>query len=119
MSRRHVVAAGYVTVETAVPGGRAQIDIPRGAALPDDVPAEQVAQLAALGHIGPAGEVSAERVDDGDQPPPPGSPPPRGGVGSGVEVWVAYAHTHNVVVPEGYTRDQVQALLVEHGVPVE
>lgn len=47
----HVVTAGYVTVITAVEGGRAYVDIPRGAALPADVPQEDVARLLALGHI--------------------------------------------------------------------
>jgi len=46
-----VVTAGYVTVETAVPGGRAAIDIPRGTALPADVPAEQVKVLLDRGDI--------------------------------------------------------------------
>ena len=113
-----VVTAGYVTVETAVPGGRAQVDIARGAVLPDDVPAERVEALARLGHISeeqpepapPDPEVPAE---------PPTGPPPRGGPGSGVEAWAAYANVHEVAVPEGANRDQVQALLVEHGVPVE
>jgi hypothetical protein len=45
------VLAGYVTVETAVDGGRAQVDIPRGALLPDDVPQEQVIALLGLGRI--------------------------------------------------------------------
>lgn len=45
------VTAGYVTVETAVEGGRAQVDIPRGALLPEDVPQEQVTALLGLGHI--------------------------------------------------------------------
>jgi hypothetical protein len=40
------VMAGYVTVETAVDGGsRARVDIPRGAVLPDDVPAAEVTAL--------------------------------------------------------------------------
>jgi len=47
----HIVTAGYVTVETAVPGGRARIDVPRGAELPGDVPAEEVESLVRLGHI--------------------------------------------------------------------
>jgi hypothetical protein len=47
----YIVTAGYVTVETAVAGGRARIDVPRGAELPSDVPAEEVESLARLGHI--------------------------------------------------------------------
>lgn len=47
------VTAGFVTVETKVndKGARAQIDIPRGADLPGDVPDEQVETLLTLGHI--------------------------------------------------------------------
>jgi hypothetical protein len=48
---RYIVAAGYVTVQTAVPGGRAAIDVPRGALLPEDVPAEEFAALLASGAI--------------------------------------------------------------------
>lgn len=47
----YVVTAGYVTVETAVPGGRAAVDIPRGTDLPADVPAETVAALLGRGDI--------------------------------------------------------------------
>ena len=47
----YVVTAGYVTVQTAVSGGRAAVDIPRGATLPDDVPAEQRETLLARGDI--------------------------------------------------------------------
>lgn len=57
----HIVTAGYVTVETAVPGGRAQVDIPRGHTLPDDVPAEQVSRLVELGDIA---AFAVERVDE-------------------------------------------------------
>lgn len=49
-----VVLAGYVTVETAVPGGRAWVDIPHGELVPADVPYELLAQLRSTGHIGPA-----------------------------------------------------------------
>lgn len=49
-----VVLAGYVTVETAVPGGRAWVDVPRGSMLPDDVPYELLAQLRAAGKVGRA-----------------------------------------------------------------
>lgn len=41
--RRYVVTAGYVTVETELPGGgRAHVDVRRGELLPDDVPDAQV-----------------------------------------------------------------------------
>jgi hypothetical protein len=59
----YVVVAGYVTVPTNV-GGKsiAEIDIPRGAVLPDDVPADLVAVLVDRGHIAPV---------DGDEPAAP------------------------------------------------
>ena len=63
----YVVTSGYVTVETAVGAGRAHVDIPRGAVLPGDVPAEQVDTLLRLGHIEAVGEQVA--VDD-DSPEP-------------------------------------------------
>jgi len=107
------VTAGYVTVETAVPGGRAQIDIPRGADLPGDVPAEQVDHLLRTGAI--------EAVEPAPEPvaAPPVGPPPRGGPGSGADAWAAYAHAHGVAVPDGANRDRIQEILVEHNVPVE
>lgn len=77
---RYTVVAGYVTVETAVPGGRAQIDIPRGASLPDDVPEEQVAILLRLGDIEATGQEAAE----------PG-PLERPGVRASKAEWVDYA----------------------------
>ena len=65
----YVVTAGYVTVETAVPGGRARIDIPAGQPLPGDVAAEDAERLLALGHIaavpdetGPAPRRSPKRT---------------------------------------------------------
>lgn len=72
----YIVTAGYVTVQTAVPGGRAQVDIPRGSVLPDDVPDEQVETLLRLGHIavrvepdpapdGPVVDVAGDGVPDG------------------------------------------------------
>lgn len=48
---RYIVRAGYVTVTTAVGVGRAAIDIPRGECVPGDVPAEEIRQLLARGHI--------------------------------------------------------------------
>lgn len=63
------VTHGFVTVPTAVAGGTAHIDIPRGAALPDDVPAEYVQTLLGRGHIeavddGPAVDVDGDGVPD-------------------------------------------------------
>jgi hypothetical protein len=57
----YVVVAGYVTVPTNV-GGKsiAEIDIPRGAVLPDDVPADLVAVL-----VDRAPAVASDGVPDG------------------------------------------------------
>lgn len=66
----YVVTAGYVTVETAVPGGRASIDIPRGAILPDDVPAETVARALTLGDVAPVDEPEPEQDVMPDGPIP-------------------------------------------------
>lgn len=64
----YIVTAGYVTVETSVPGGRARIDIPRGAPLPGDVPAQDIERLLGLGHIAAAAsesEPDPDAVPDG------------------------------------------------------
>ncbi len=58
----YIVTAGYATVETAVPGGRARVDIPRGERLPGDVPREDVERCLA------AGAVRAEREADDEVP---------------------------------------------------
>jgi len=58
------VTAGYVTVETAVPGGRASVDVGRGQLLPGDVPDEQRELLLAAGHIEPVDEQHADDPDD-------------------------------------------------------
>lgn len=117
------VTAGYVTVETAVPGGRAAVDIPRGDVLPADVPDERVRTLIDLGQV-----ASAEQSPPHDPPTetgpelsagPPSGPPPRRGAGSGLEPWTAYANGYGIAVPEGYGRDQVRDMLAEHGIPVE
>lgn len=59
----YIVTAGYATVETAVPGGRARVDIPRGERLPDDVPREDIERCLATG------AVSAELAGDDDEVP--------------------------------------------------
>jgi hypothetical protein len=63
----YIVVAGYVTAPTAVPGGRAWIDIPRGTQLPGDVPAEVVETLLARGAI--------EQVSESSEVEPPHDPP--------------------------------------------
>jgi hypothetical protein len=65
---RYVVTAGYVSAETAVPGGRATVDIRRGALLPEDVPVETVEALLGLGHI--------EAVTEKPAPEPAADPDP-------------------------------------------
>lgn len=61
----YVVTAGYVTVETAVPGGRARVDIRRGQPLPDDVPAEDLHRVLAAGQAEPADPAPAPAVPAG------------------------------------------------------
>jgi hypothetical protein len=46
-------------------------------------------------------------------------PPPKGGAGSGADAWAAYAASQGVEVPDGATREQIQSLLRDAGVPVE
>jgi hypothetical protein len=48
-----------------------------------------------------------------------GGPPPKGGAGSGVDAWAAYAAERGVDVPDGATREQIQSLLHDAGVPQE
>ena len=63
------VTAGYVTVTTAVnaEGSRADVDIPRGVMLPDDVPAEQREALLRRGDVERVGEAEpAEPADEVD-----------------------------------------------------
>lgn len=73
------VTAGYVTATTAVPGGgRASIDIPRGAQLPGDVPAEEVERLLRLGYIEPA--MPPVRVEPGQPSADVATPVPTGEV---------------------------------------
>ncbi|MBB3666403.1 MULTISPECIES: hypothetical protein [Prauserella salsuginis group] len=68
----YIVKAGYVTAQTKVGKGRAYIDIPRGARLPDDVSAEEIDWLLRSGQIaaddGPADETAepAGAPDDAD-----------------------------------------------------
>lgn len=71
MADRFVVTAAYVTIETAVAGGRAQVDIAHGTELPADVPAEQVATLLATGRIA----LVVEPPPVVEEPPPPPPPP--------------------------------------------
>lgn len=75
---RYEVAAGYVTVETEINegGARAQVDIPRGADLPSDVPQEQVDTLVARGAIRdkaaePAGDSEPEPESRSEPEPEP------------------------------------------------
>lgn len=67
------VTAGYVSAETQVTeqGGRAVVDVPRGAELPGDVPEEQVQRFLALGQIGPLER--SEEVEPDEDPEDPES----------------------------------------------
>ena len=103
----YTVTVGYVTVETAVPGGRAAIDIPRGATLPTDVPDEQVANLLALGHIADA---DAAVEDDIEANP---FRPPTSGRGSGRDAWASYAALLGFEVDDDMSRDDIIAALDE------
>jgi len=91
MSTKYRVTAGYVTVETEQPGGgRANVDIRRGAILPADVPAEQIATELRLSTIevvveAPAAALEkAQEQEMADVPPPP--PPPSNPEPEAVEV---------------------------------
>lgn len=92
------VSAGYVTVETAVPGGRAQIDIPRGASLPDDVPAEQVETLLAQGRIEAMAKVQPDVYES------PSATSDRPAARASKADWVEYA------VSVGLEREEADAL---------
>ncbi|SBT63931.1 hypothetical protein GA0070622_0899 [Micromonospora sediminicola] len=65
---QYVVTAGYVTVETQVGAGRALVDVPHGAPLPDDVSDEQRQRLLDAGAISLRdgdGDVDASAETDG------------------------------------------------------
>lgn len=68
---RYVVKAGYVSAETQVTaaGGRAMVDIPRGAVLPDDVPDEQIESFLARGLIAYDGDGEAPVKPKGGRRP--------------------------------------------------
>lgn len=78
--RSYIVTAGYVTVETAVSGGRALVDVAQGKILPDDVPQEQVDHELRLGtiepveaeppHAPPSGQAAPEQTPDPNALPP-------------------------------------------------
>lgn len=111
----HVVTAGYVSVETAVPGGRATVDIPAGQVLPADVPAEQVASLLAAGRITPTMPTAPREAVA------PASPaaPPRRGTGSGAAAWAEHAHALGVDIDADATRDQIIDAISAAGHPVD
>ncbi len=47
-----------------------------------------------------------------------GGPPPQTGPGASRQLWVTYAHTNNVVVQDGWKRDDIIAACRQAGVPV-
>ena len=76
MAGPYEVLSGSATVSTNVGPGRAFVDLPRGAIVPDDVPAEEIETLLRRGHIGTVAalpftvEVSGEQVTVTDAVPP-------------------------------------------------
>lgn len=83
------VTAGYVTVPTAVDGGVAHVDIPRGEQLPADVPADHVQVLLDRGHIAPVDEAGEEPVEVEEPPPGGDQEPVPDGTAAQVLEWVA------------------------------
>lgn len=88
----YVVTAGYVTVETELPGGgRANVDVQRGKVLPADVPQAQVETELRLGTIeeirATAPATPEPEVADGPPPLPAPVVPPGMSV-SATEEWV-------------------------------
>jgi hypothetical protein len=98
MSKR----TGYVTVAGTIFG-------------PDDkIPAEL------------AKRIDNPKVTGSDSPEPEPTPeperseiPPKGGAGSGVEAWKAYATSKDVTVADDATRDEIIAALDDVGIPTE
>lgn len=68
--------------------------------------------------------VPSVELDESDEPEPLDAqdgpkPPPKHGAGSSKEAWAAYAAEHQLVVPDGATREQIIQALDEAGVPTE
>lgn len=64
--------------------------------------------------------VASQYIEDGApaEPNPPSDIPPKGGPGSGVEAWAAYA-AGKVEVPEDAKRDDIVAALDAAGFPTD
>lgn len=60
----------------------------------------------------------ADPADSGAVPAAVGGPPPQTGPGASRQLWVTYAHTNNVVVQDGWKRDDIIAACRQAGVPV-
>jgi hypothetical protein len=68
------VVAAFVTATTAVTGGRAAVDLPRGMVLPGDVPEEELRRLLSDGAVeAVAAPVAAASAVDEVEPVPTGT----------------------------------------------
>lgn len=86
----YIVTAPYVTAETAVSGSsRARVDIPRGAALPAEVPPADRDALLTLGHIQAQAEVVVPADPEPDDPEPGDPDAVPDGTAAAVLEWVA------------------------------
>ncbi|MFC4146608.1 hypothetical protein ACFO0M_10105 [Micromonospora mangrovi] len=93
-TEKYVVTAGYVTVETQVGAGRAQVDVPHGSPLPGDVSDEHRQRLLDAGAIG--------LQDDKDAPADTEGPTTRFGTPAGRPV-------PGLVEPDEIDRDIITA----------
>lgn len=83
-------------------------------------PDDTVPKWAAEQITNPKAWVDTDAEDPAPADPPPASTvPPKGGAGSGVEAWAAYAAAHDVDVPAGANRDDIIAACTAAGVPTE
>ncbi|WP_156925883.1 hypothetical protein [Glycomyces arizonensis] len=84
------VQRGYVTAETRIGPGRASVDFPAGARLPEDIPAEELATLARSGAVVWVDGSSAVESAPVDPSKRPAKSAPRA-------PWVAWAvHVHGL-----------------------
>lgn len=77
----------------------------------DDLPAD-VAKQITNPSAWEGGKVPAQPTSASDVPP-------KGGAGSGMQAWAAYAASKGVEVPEDASRDDIIAACQAAGVPVE
>jgi hypothetical protein len=105
----YVVTAGFVSAETQVTkaGGRAVLDFPRGAVLPDDVPDEQLQGFLRGGLV--------EDVDGAPEPEPEPEPEPDEVDLSELDkdALLAYADEHKLAVDKRLGEDKLRAAIQE------